>query len=504
MFGTKVFNVTDHGRTNVSDILTRHAAARPWAVAIIENDVVIHYRTLDRLVWSAAWHLSRLGVAAGDVVGMALPHSAMHLVAVYALARIGAVSTALPLSDPVPLRESLARRFGVKWVVALAEGAGPAGIPTVVLTPAILKDAPAAIPPEIRGPGGDRPWSIRRTSGTTGEAKGIARTHRNANANFAAHAAIHPGVGDRLLAVLDLSTAYGQGVCERTFYGGGAVVISPLSINPTEFLDAIDRFAITRVSLTANFFGALMPFMPTDGCRCPGLVDVTTSGMAVPEQLRAEIRRRFSPNLVIWYGTNETQMLTAADAAMQKRFPETVGRALPGVELEVVDDDDRPMRPGEAGHIRVRAPGMPTGYVNASESGNRTFRDGWIYPGDVGVLSPEGMLFLRGRSDDMMNYDGIKIMPADIEEALLAHPAVTDAVAFPVASRLHQQLPVAAVVVRHPIRSDELLAYCRQLLGIRSPVLISIETSFPRNATGKVLRQQLAGKLAPNVPASMR
>jgi len=490
--------------TNVADVITRHAVARPWAVAIIEGGTAIHYHLLERLVWAAAWHFRRSGIAPGDVVGLALPHSAIHLVAVYALARIGAASMALPQSDPEPLRVSLVRRFGVKWVVALADGAGPPGVPTVPLTPEILKEAPARISSELRAEGGDAPWSIRRTSGTTGEAKGITRTHRNADRNFAAHAACYPGIGDRLLAVLDLSTAYGQGVCERTFYGGGTVVIAPLSIDPIEFLNAIDRYAITRVSLTANFFTALLPYLPTDSCRCPGLVDVTTSGMAIPEKLRAEIRRRFSPNLVVWYGANELQLLTAADAAMQRQYPETVGRALPGVELEVVDDDGRPVRPGEPGHVRVRTPWMPTGYLGAPASGNRTFRNGWVYSGDVGVLSPEGMLFLRGRSDDMMNYDGIKIMPADIEEVLLAHPAVAEAVAFPVASSAHQHWPMAAVVLGRAAGSDELLAYCRQRLGVRAPVAIGIVTAFPRNATGKVVRQQLAAQMASALPAALR
>ena len=496
--------MTHHGRTNVADVLTRHASDRPWAVAIIEDGTVIHYKSLERLVWAAAWHFRRSGVAAGDVVGMALPHSAMHLVAVYALARIGAVSTALPMSDPVPLRESLVRRFGVKWVVALADGAGPAGVPTVVLTPAMLKDAPAAIPPEFRAAGGDMPWSIRRTSGTTGEAKGIARTHRNADANFAAHAGHYPTVGHRLLAVLDLATAYGQGVCERTLYGGGAVVVSNLPTEPMAFCDAIDRYAITHVSLTANYFSSLLPYLPANGCRFPGVVEVSTSGMAIPEKLRSEIRRRINPNLVIWYGANEAQTLTAANPEMQELYPETVGRALPGVELEVVDDDDRPVPPGQPGHVRARTPWMPAGYLNAPDARNRTFRNGWMYLGDVGVMSAEGMLFIRGRSDDMMNHDGIKIMPADIEEVLLAHPGVAEAVAFPIASSLHQHLPAAAVVLRHPIEIEELLAHCRQMLGIRAPIAIGIETEFPRNAAGKVLRNALAAKFATRLLASVR
>ena len=490
--------------TNVADVITRHAIARPWAVAIIEDGTAIHYRSFERLIWAAAWHLRRTGVAPGDVVGLALPDSALHLVAVYALARIGAPSIALPQSDPAPLRETLARRFGVKWVVAPLDGAGPPGVPTVMLTSATLKEAPAAIPTELRAMGGDTPWNIRRTSGTTGEPKGIARTHNAALAIWQAHAADYLAPGNRALCVVDLSTATGLMAAERSFYRGGTLVIAPAIRSAADLLNTIDGYAITHLYLTPNFLNALLPVLPVDQCRCPGLLELLVVGMAMPEVLRLEIRRRMTPNLIVQYGANEIGALTVADRAMQEMFPETVGKVRPGVEVQVVDDDDLPLSPGQVGIVRARAPWMASGYLNPESAARPTFRKGWLYPGDTGMLNGEGMLFLKGRVDDMMNFDGIKIFPADIEEALLAHPAVVDAVAFPVASRAHQHLPAASVVVRETVLPDALLAHCRRLLGVRSPVLISIETSFPRNATGKVLRQQLAAKLAPSVPASMR
>jgi acyl-coenzyme A synthetase/AMP-(fatty) acid ligase len=492
------------GDANVADMIGRHASQRPWAVAIIEQDSVVHYRTLDRLVWSAARHMREAGIRPGDVVGVALPHSSLYLVAIYALARMGAISTALPLSEPAPVRESFARKFGVRSVVAAKQAAGPAGIPTVLLTLEILRQPFDAIPADIRADGGERNWIIRRTSGTTSEAKGIARTHRASLMKYAGQREFFHGPQDRVLAVLDLSMSYGLNTCERTIFAGGTVVMPPLPMGEKEFLDHIDRHAITHVALTPNYLDVLLPHLPSDSCRAPSLTDVSVVGMMIPESLRAEIRRRFSPHLSVKYGSNEAQYLTAADASMQQRYPETVGRALPGVELEIVDDLDRPVAAGVAGHVRARTPWMPTGYVNAPEAaGKRTFRDGWIYTGDIGVLNEEGMLFIRGRVDDMMNYNGIKIMPADIEEALLAHPAVAEAVAFPVPSSRHQHLPMAAVVLRRTVSGEELLRHCRQRLGMRSPLAIAVEASFPRNAMGKVVRRELAEKIARKLPPAL-
>jgi long-chain acyl-CoA synthetase len=104
----------------------------------------------------------------------------------------------------------------------------------------------------------------------------------------------------------------------------------------------------------------------------------------------------------------------------------------------------------------------------------------------------------------MMNFDGIKIMPADIEAALLQHPAVVEAAAFPASSQRHQNVPMAAVTVRAAVTPEALLTYTRRLLGLRAPVLISIEETLPRNAMGKVVKRELASRLEEKLPAALR
>ena len=495
----------EFGQANVADVISRHAAERPYAVAIVEGQAIIHYRTLSRAVLAVGWHLRRSGIAAGDVVGVALPHSAMYLVTVYALALIGAASVALPLSDPAALRARYVQRFRVARIASDGADADPTGIPTVMVSAAALRDAPRNLPADLRVPGGERPWTIWRTSGTTSEAKGVPGLHLTSLAMARAFAGHFPGANERYLCVMDLTTAYGLNTCERTLFGGGTIVMPALPLAETEFLECIDRYAITHVALTPNFFSVLLPHLPADGVRCPSLRTAISAGMAMPESLRAEIRRRFSPALSIMYASNEGSYLTCADAALQERHPETVGTSMPGVELETVDEEDRQVPAGEPGSIRIRTPWMLKGYVDApSEAQQRTFRNGWIYTGDVGVLSEDGMLFLKGRVDDMMNYDGIKIMPADIEAALLSHPAVAEAVAFPAPSVRHQHVPMAAVVLRSPARPEDLVEHCRRLLGARAPVALSIERTFPRNAMGKVVRRDIADRMAAQLPEHLR
>jgi len=496
--------MTDLDMTNVADVIAFHAERRPWAVAILDATSTIHYGALDKLVWAAAWYLRKAGIKPGDLVGIALDHSSLYVVAVYALARLGAMSIALPLSDPEPLRQSLVRRFNVGAVLALSDDASLPGVATVLVTWEHLAGAPAVPQLDLRSPGGDLPWYIRRTSGTTGEPKGIARSHRHSLITYRVQAAHFCGLGHRILAVLDMATAFGFSVAERGFYGGSTVVVSSLPQNAQDFLRSIDLFGITHIFLTANYLSALLQVLPADGHRAPGLVQLLVSGMALTDTLREEITRRFTLNLVNLYGSNETQGITVADHDAQRRFPGTVGRPMAGVELEIVDESDRPLPPGQSGRIRVRCDWLSSGYFNASQEANGNFRGGWVYLDDMGMISKEGMLFLRGRIDDTINFDGIKILPSDIEETLLSHPAVLDAVAFPLASSVHHHLPAAAVILRHPASSEELLGHCRKRLGVRSPLIIGIESDFPRNQGGKVLRTKLAAKLSTLIPIAIR
>src|SRR5690606_15262708 len=139
---------------------------------------------------------------------------------------------ALPLTDPAPLRATLARRLDVRWVVAASADAGPAGVPTIVTTVEEIRRASSGPQTAIRVEGGEAVWSIRRTSGTTGEPKTIARSHRAALISYAVMAPYYPGVGHRALTVLDLVTTFGLALVERTFHGGGTIVLGPAVVNP--------------------------------------------------------------------------------------------------------------------------------------------------------------------------------------------------------------------------------------------------------------------------------
>jgi len=167
-----------------------------------------------------------------------------------------------------------------------------------------------------------------------------------------------------------------------------------------------------------------------------------------------------------------------------------VGRAVDDVEVEIVDDRGGPLPPGHVGLVRVRGHALPAGYIDDPAATAAAFRDGWYHPGDLGVLSADGALLLVGRADDVINCDGTKIYPAEIEAALLEHGAVAEAAAFPLAVGGYRQIPAAAVILREPATAAALLAFCGERLGPRAPRIIHTVRGLPKTATGKVLKRE--------------
>jgi len=479
---------------NVADRLAEHAAAMPYGVAVIEKHRITHFGALDRAAWRAAAWLRANGLGPGDVVALAMESGVLQLAAIYALARMGAVQLCLPRAEGQPLAERLAARHRVAAILSDRDVPGLAGCRRLRADPRWLAPDAAPVDRAARAPGGAAPWMVARTSGTTAMPKTIVQSH----ATYAARRKLTRGPygfepGDRYLAVIPLDFQLGFKMCLDALWVGASVILASELRKASELLETAERLAATCAYITPPHLHSLLPILHTDGVRLPGLRVLRCGSMAMSETTRRAVVARLTPNLVISYGANDLDCgITEADAQIQARFPGSVGKARPGVELEIVGDDQRTLAAGETGHVRVRVPDMPAGYFDDPAATAKAFRDGWFYPGDLGMLTAEGVLYLKGRSDDMMNCDGIKIFPADIEAVLLEHPAVAEAAALPLQSEGHQHIPVAAVVLREDVPVEALRDWCRERLGIRAPHLIARLRRLPRGDSGKVLRREIA------------
>jgi acyl-coenzyme A synthetase/AMP-(fatty) acid ligase len=219
-----------------------------------------------------------------------------------------------------------------------------------------------------------------------------------------------------------------------------------------------------------------------------------SGGSRVPGPLRQAVKALLTDQFWVHYATSEVGTISLASPDQHERYPEGVGFPEPGVTVEIVGPSGEGLEPGEIGQIRVVKPTMAIGYI-AEPGAFSSFRDGWFYPRDLVSRATDEPLIFHGRADDVMILNGLNIFPSAIEDTLESHPDVKEAVAFAVKSRIHGEIPVAAVVLSARAQSRDtshLLDHCRQSLGVRGPRQILIVESIPRNQAGKPLRRELA------------
>jgi acyl-CoA synthetase (AMP-forming)/AMP-acid ligase II len=173
----------------------------------------------------------------------------------------------------------------------------------------------------------------------------------------------------------------------------------------------------------------------------------------------------------------------------------SVGRPT-GTEIAILGDDWGALPADAVGEVCVRGPGVVDGYRANPEATAASFRDGWFRTGDSGVLSDDGYLSLAGRIKELINRGGEKISPHEVEDALLAHPDVVEAVAFALPDAKYGETVAAAVVTRAALAEDILRAHCGQrLAAFKVPVRVHLVDAIPKGPTGKVQRRLLSEQL---------
>jgi acyl-CoA synthetase (AMP-forming)/AMP-acid ligase II len=169
-----------------------------------------------------------------------------------------------------------------------------------------------------------------------------------------------------------------------------------------------------------------------------------------------------------------------------------------GVRISIMDDDGRHLAPNQRGEVVIQGPNVITGYENNPEANAKSFTDGWFRTGDQGYLDDTGYLCLVGRLKELINRGGEKISPVEIDQVLLSHPAVAEAVSFGVPHKSWGEEVAAAVVLKESVTAADLLAHCRERLAdFKCPKQIHITDAIPRTATGKIQRRVVADVYGP-------
>jgi acyl-CoA synthetase (AMP-forming)/AMP-acid ligase II len=341
------------------------------------------------------------------------------------------------------------------------------------------------------------------TSGTTGRPKGAILTHRAVTAQIAQLALIVGAFArERVLVVAPVYHA-AAAVQAFTAVAGGAALYIQEDFVPAEVVRALSEERIGVVTLVPAMIQACLVFVPDVAERSYRDLRLMVYGASpIAEETLRRAVEVFGCEFAQAYGMTETTAVASFLLPDQHRRavegePDlllSAGRPLPGTELRVVDENDRPVPPGTVGEILVRGPQLMRGYWNQPEASKQTLRGGWMHTGDAGMLDERGLLYVQDRVKDMIVSGGENIYPREIEDVLFQHPAVADAAVIGVPDEAWGEAVKAIVVLRQGASATEaeIIEFFRdKLAGYKRPRSVEFAEALPRNPTGKVLKREL-------------
>ncbi len=474
------------------------------------------YAAYGALAARLAGGFQALGLAPGDRVVLAMSNNPDYLAALFAIWRAGLV--AAPANAKLHAREIafMASDCSAKLCLAtpdLAEGiARELGAPTrlVVLGDDVWRRMASADPTGIADRRADDLAWLFYTSGTTGRPKGAMLSHRNlmtmATLYLADVDALGPG--DTHLHLAAQSHATGLFGLSHIAKATHQVLPASGGFSPGELADLL------RLHRNASFFvppTGLRRMLRDPAFRDAPVENIRTVLLGAAPVYAADLKAGYAalgPRLWNGYGQGESPctitampkpLLAAAIAAGDEARMVSVGLARTGIEVSVIDPDDRPLPPGEVGEVAVRGDTVMAGYWNLPEASAAALRGGWLHTGDLGALDAQGFLSLLDRSKDLIISGGSNIYPREIEDVLLEHPSVAEAAVIGAPDPEWGESVVAFVV---PLEGDvdvaELDALClKRIARFKRPKHWRVVDSLPKNGAGKVLKRALRDLYGP-------
>ncbi|MEO4040018.1 class I adenylate-forming enzyme family protein [Hoeflea sp. CAU 1731] len=476
---------------NLAEALEIHARARPLHPAVIAGDLTVTHGEFAERVRNAAAGLAALGVKRGDVIGLCLRDTTDHLVLLFAFARAGIVTLPIDWRWTVAEKQSVAKHFEAAVVFCEDD---QQDIPDVaVRTMADLAAASHGEGEIVESPDGSLPLLLSLSSGTTGRPKGPRIDHRHMLRRFWTHW-INFGLNstDRYVSATPLYFGGGRTFSMSVLFSGGTVVLYPPPFDVADLPGEIACIDATSIFLVPAQLRKLLDLPDEATAPMKRLRLLLSSGAPLTGDERHEIGARLCENFVEYYASTEGGGVSYSDAVTQRRHPDSVGLPVFAVEVDVVDEDDKPLPAGAVGHLRYRGPGVADGFYREEATEKSAFRHGWFYPGDLAEINEEGYVFLRGRAKDMIIRGGVNIHPTEIEFVLQSHPNVAEAAVVGRASKIMGQEVAAYVVLSRNISDDDLVVWCRERLApYKIPRDLIRLAELPRNSAGKVLKSEL-------------
>jgi acyl-CoA synthetase (AMP-forming)/AMP-acid ligase II len=479
------------------------------AVIAPEHNIRLTYGGLRRQIQAVAEALAAAGVSRGDRVGMALPNGLPNIVTFLAASVAG---TAAPLNPSYKEDEF---KFYLEDTNAKVLILPPDGIDDARRAagnvPILTVDMDAAGTVSLQGVTGRKPVAapdqddvalILHTSGSTGRPKRVPLSHANLSISAGNVARSYTlSSSDVSLCVMPLFHVHGLVASTLATLATGGTVVVPTKFSPLSFWQIARDNGATWYSAVPTIHQLLLARVKKDAPRPAGaekLRFIRSCSASLPPQVMHDLEAAFGAPVLEAYGMTEAaHQMSSNPLPPSARIPGSVGRGT-DVKISIMDGEGKHLPVGERGEVVIQGPNVVRGYENNPEANASSFVDGWFRTGDQGVLDENGYLTLTGRLKEMINRGGEKISPREIDEVLLTHPAVAEAVSFGVPHTAWGEEVAAAVTLSGEATEAELLAFCKERLAdFKRPKQIHITTAIPRTATGKIQRRVVAQAFAP-------
>ena len=479
--------------------LYKSAQRDPGKIAIVDDRGRYTYKQLANMAAGLGMYIGMQ--TQRSHVGLLLPGGAGFVASFYGTLLAG--KTVVPLNFLLGDKEiaHIVKDSGIDTVLTappLMARVQNSGLNVVDLT-----QLPREIPdfePEFPNPKAEDVAVLMYTSGTSGLPKGVLLTYGNLQSDVDSaieHAQLqHEHV---FLGVIPLFHAFGMTAMMLAPLQLGATIIYIARFSPVAALNAIREHKVSLMFGVPSMYAAIARLKDAKTEDFSTIYAMISGGEPLPSALRDAFMKRFNVHVFEGYGLTETSPVISLNVPQNFREG-SVGRAVPGAQFKFTDEEGKSLGTEEIGEIWVKGPMVMKGYNNLpNETSQALTSDGYFKTGDLGKIDRDGFIFITGRKKDMISVAGEKAYPREIEEVLMANPAVAEAAVVGKKDPSRGEVVAAFVIFKEgqTLSPDALREFCREhgLAQWKIPRDIQVLTDFPRTPTGKVLKRELSAKL---------
>jgi acyl-CoA synthetase (AMP-forming)/AMP-acid ligase II len=480
------------------------------AIILPDSNLRVSYGAFRDQIQAVAEALAGAGIRRGDRVGIALPNGLPMVVSFFAAAMAGTAAPLNPGYKEDEFRfylEDTDARVLILPPDGLDEARRAAGTMVPILpiemdptgTVALVRSASRK---SYEPPRPDDVALVLHTSGSTGRPKRVPLAHGNLAISAGNVARSYDlGPDDVAMCVMPLFHVHGLVASTLGTLSTGGTLVIPGKFNPLSFWRVARDHGVSWYSAVPTIHQLLLARADPAAGKPAGaerLRFIRSCSAALPPQVMHDLEEAFGAPVLEAYGMTEAAHQMASNPLPPApRKPGSVGLGTE-VQISIMDAAGKHMPAGEQGEVVIKGPNVTRGYENNPEANTKSFTDGWFRTGDQGFLDSDGYLTLVARIKELINRGGEKISPREIDEVLLTHPSVAEAVCFGVPHKTWGEEVAAAVVVKAPVSETELITFCKERLAeFKRPKQIHITDTIPRTATGKIQRGVVAQAFAP-------